>query len=43
MRSGDLARFTFKNLQPDRAQKLHIHLISDQIVTLLGADVSVLD
>ncbi|CAE7476412.1 unnamed protein product, partial [Symbiodinium necroappetens] len=25
-RSGDLARFTFKNLQPDRAQKLYIHL-----------------
>ena len=42
-RSGDLARFTFKNLQPDRAQKLYIHLISYQIVTLSGAGVSVLD
>ncbi|CAE7845480.1 unnamed protein product, partial [Symbiodinium necroappetens] len=27
-RSGDLARFTFKNLQADRAQKLYIHLES---------------
>ena len=42
-RSGDLARFTFKNLQADRAQQVYIHLISYQIVTLSGAGVSVLD
>ena len=42
-RSGDLARFTFKNLQPDRAQKLYIHLVALQAVTLSGSGVSVLD
>ena len=42
-RSGDLARFTFKNMQADRAQQVYVHLISFQIVTLSGAGVSVLD
>ncbi|CAE7477421.1 unnamed protein product, partial [Symbiodinium microadriaticum] len=37
-RSGDLARFSFKNMQADRVQRMYIHLLSYQIVT-----VSVLD
>ena len=42
-RSGDLARFTFKNMLADRVQRMYIHLVSFQIVTLSGAGVSVLD
>ena len=42
-RSGDLARFTFKNMLADRVQRMYIHLVSYQIVTLSGAGVSVLD
>ena len=42
-RSGDLARFTFKNMQPDRVQRIYIHQLSYQIVTLSGSGVSVLD
>ncbi|CAE7490703.1 unnamed protein product, partial [Symbiodinium pilosum] len=36
-RSGDLARFTFKNMLADRVQRMYIHLVSYQIVTLSGA------
>ena len=42
-RSGDLARFTFKNMQADRVQRMYIHLLSYQIVTVSGSGVSVLD
>ena len=42
-RSGDLARFSFKNMQADRVQRAYIHLLSYQIVTLSGSGVSVLD
>ena len=38
-RSGDLARFTFKNMQADRVQRM----LSYQIVTVSGSGVSVLD
>ena len=42
-RSGDLARFSFKNMQADRVQRMYIHLLSYQIVTVSGSGVSVLD
>ena len=42
-RSGDLARFSFKNMQADRVQRIYIHLLSYQIVTVSGSGVSVLD
>ena len=42
-RSGDLARFTFKNMVADRVQRMYIHLLSYQIVTVSGSGVSVLD
>ena len=42
-RSGDLARFSFKNMQADRVQRMYIHLLSYQIVTVSGSSVSVLD
>eukprot|EP00439_Symbiodinium_sp_Y106_P017810 s8842_g2.t1 len=42
-RSGDLARFTFKNMQADRVQRIYIHLLSYQIVTVSGSGVSALD
>ena len=35
-RSGDLARFTFKGLVADRVQRMYIHLLSYQIVTVSG-------
>ena len=42
-RSGDLARFSFKNMVADRVQRMYIHLLSYQIVTVSGSGVSVLD
>ena len=39
-RSGDLARFTFKGLVADRVQRMYIHLLSYQIVTVSGSGVS---
>ena len=42
-RSGDLARFTFKGMEPDQVDKIYIHLVSLQVVTLSGSGVSVLD
>ena len=42
-RSGDLARFTFKGMVADRVQRMYIHLLSSQIVTVSGSGVSVLD
>ena len=42
-RSGDLARFTFKGMVADRVQRMYIHLLSYQIVTVSGSGVSVLD
>ena len=42
-RSGDLASFSFKNMQADRVQRIYIHLLSYQIVTVSGSGVSVLD
>ena len=41
-RSGDLARFTFKGLDGTMTD-LFIHLVADQLVTLSGTGVSVLD
>ena len=41
-RSGDLARFTFKGMVADRVQRMYIHLLSYQIVTVSGSG-SVLD
>ena len=42
-RSGDLARFSFKGMVADRVQRMYIHLLSYQIVTVSGSGVSVLD
>ena len=42
-RSGDLARFSFKNLAADAVDRIYHHLLSYQVVTLSGAGVSVLD
>ena len=42
-RSENLARFSFKNMQADRVQRMYIHLLSYQIVTVSGSGVSVLD
>ena len=42
-RSGDLARFSFKHMVADRVQRMYIHLLSYQIVTVSGSGVSVLD
>jgi hypothetical protein len=42
-RSGDLARFTFKGTEADQVDKIFIHLVSLQVVTLSGSGVSVLD
>ena len=42
-RSGDLARFTFKGMEADQVDKIYIHLVSLQVVTLSGSGVSVLD
>ena len=42
-RSGDLARFSFKNLIADQVDRIYLHLLSYQVVTLSGAGVSVLD
>ncbi|CAE7889443.1 unnamed protein product, partial [Symbiodinium necroappetens] len=41
--SGDLARFSFKNLAADAVDRIYLHLLSYQVVTLSGARVSVLD
>ena len=38
-----LARFSFKHMQADRVQRIYIHLLSYQIVTVSGSGVSVLD
>ena len=42
-RSGDLCRFTFRNMLADRVDSIYIGLVSMQIVTLSGSGVSVLD
>ena len=42
-RSGDLCRFTFKQMLADRVDQCFIGLVSMQIVTLSGSGVSVLD
>ena len=42
-RSGDLCRFTFKQMLADRVDSCFIGLVSMQIVTLSGSGVSVLD
>ena len=41
-RSGDLARFNFKGLDSTMTD-LFIHLVANQLVTLSGTGVSVLD
>ena len=38
-RSGDLARFSFKGLQADKAQQCYVHLVSYQVTTLSGSGV----
>ena len=42
-RSGDLCRFTFKNMLADRVDSCWVGLVSMQICTLSGSGVSVLD
>ncbi|CAE7585551.1 unnamed protein product, partial [Symbiodinium microadriaticum] len=42
-RSGDLARFSFKNLAADAVDRIYHHLLSYQVVTLSGAGVSETD
>ena len=42
-RSGDLCRFSFSNMLPDRVDQCFVHQISYQLVTLSGAGVSSLD
>ena len=42
-RSGDLARFSLKNMEADRVVRMYIHLVAYQVVTLSGSGVSVLD
>ena len=42
-RSGDLCRFSFKNMLADRVDSIFVGLVSLQICTLSGSGVSVLD
>ncbi|CAE7439803.1 unnamed protein product, partial [Symbiodinium necroappetens] len=41
-RSGDLARFSFKNLAADAVDRIYLHLLSYQVVTLSGGSCTVL-
>ena len=42
-RSGDLCRFSFDRMEPDRVDQCFLHLVSYQLVTLSSAGVSSLD
>ena len=42
-RSGDLCRFSFSNMEADRADQCFVHMLSYQLCTLSSAGVSSLD
>ena len=42
-RSGDLCRFSFSNMEADRADQCFVHMLSYNLCTLSSAGVSSLD